>query len=360
MKQRHCCFLVVLISLFTMSCNRDPNIQVDVREVNFLNKTGNVIEGKLVKSEILGSTDIIVFDTLLMVTTSNPEGQLQVFSLNSLEYLGSFCKQGRARNEMSRAMFASEQVYYKNDHVILVLFEPPSTLKEVNVTASIQNGKTEIINSLETRIIANDGEVIFLGNNYDNNYRFEYERNIFGVNEVTDVPTRYTVYKDGKKRELKFFKTLINTESDKTLPYRGYLHKHPKKNLIVQSFQNMDYLLFMDFDADKYFAIHQRGSITFNDTYIHSKSKMTPHFTDAAKSSEYLMFLYRQGEYTQKTTADNFYPELLVFDWDGNYITGFKMDRKLNRIEYDEINKVLYGRNIEEELYAYDMENLIP
>jgi hypothetical protein len=153
----------------------------------------------------------------------------------------------------------------------------------------------------------------------------------------------------------------MNTESpNKTLPYIGCLHKHPHRNFLVHSFLNMDYLLFMDFDADKYFAIHQRGSITFNDTYIHSKSKMTPHFTDAAKSSEYLMFLYRQGEYTQKTTADNFYPELLIFDWDGNYITGFKMDRKLNRIEYDEINKVLYGRNIEEELYAYDMENLIP
>ncbi len=358
MKQRHCCFLVVLISLFTMSCNRDPNIQVDVREVDFLNKTGNVIEGKLVKSEILGSTDIIVFDTLLMVTTSNPEGQLQVFSLNSLEYLGSFCKQGRAKNEMVKAMFASEQVYYKNDHVILVLFEPPSTLKEINITASLQSGNTKIISSQECPVMAT-GEVVFLDN--DLNYRFEYERNIFGINEVTGIPTRYTVYKDRKKKELKFFKTLMNTESpNKTLPYIGCLHKHPHRNFLVHSFLNMDYLLFMDLDADKYFAIHQKGSITFNDTYVHSKSQMTPHFTDAAKSSEYLMFLYRQGEYTQKTTADNFYPELLVFDWDGNYITGFKMDRKLNRIEYDEINKVLYGRNIEEELYAYDMENLIP
>ena len=153
MKQIHDFILVVLISLFTMSCNRDPNIQVDVREVDFLNKTGNVIEGKLVKSEILGSTDIIVFDTLLMVTTSNPEGQLQVFSLNTLEHLGSFCKQGRARNEMFKVIAISEQVYYKNGHVILVLFDPPSTLKEVNVTASIQNGKTEIINSLETSVL---------------------------------------------------------------------------------------------------------------------------------------------------------------------------------------------------------------
>ena len=72
------------------------------------------------------------------------------------------------------------------------------------------------------------------------------------------------------------------------------------------------------------------------------------------------MFLYRQGDYTQKTTTGDWYPELLVFDWDGNYITGFKMDMRLRMIEYDEIHSVLYGLNNDEELYAYDMGTLMP
>ena len=180
--------------------------------------------------------------------------------------------------------------------------------------------------------------------------------------EVTGVPARYTVYKDGKKRELKFFGTLMDSEStNKRLPYLGSLYKHPQRNIVVQSFQNMDYLLFMDFDANKYFAIHQQGSLTFNDTYVDSKSKMPLHFTDGASSSKYIMLLYRQGEYTQKTTEGDWYPELLVFDWDGNYITGFKIDRKIYSIEYDEIHKILYGLNhADEELYAYDMGKIIP
>lgn len=152
----------------------------------------------------------------------------------------------------------------------------------------------------------------------------------------------------------------IEPEVNKQIPYMGSLQKHPQRNLVVQSFQGMDYLLFMDFDADEYFAVHQQGSLTFNDTYVNSKSQMPPHFTDGAKSSKYLMFLYRQGEYTQKTTAGDWYPELLVFDWSGNYITGFKMDRVINMIEYDEIHKVLYGLNGDDELYAYDMEKVIP
>ena len=356
MKQIHNLILAALISLFAMSCNNKSKILIEDREVDFLNKTGDVIEGKLVKSDILGFDNIIIFDTLFMVTTWNPEGQLQVFSLNSLEHLGSFCKQGRARNEMLDASAVTEQAYYKNGHLILVMFDSPNTLKEVDITASLQSGNTEIISSQEC-LSTHDGELILLGNEYE--YRYEYVRNIFGINEVTGVPSRYTVYKDGEKRELNFFGTLMDSESSaKELPYMGSLNKNPQRNIVVQSFQRMDYLLFMDFDADKYFAVHQKGSITFNDTFVYNNSPRPLHFTDGASSSEYLMILYRQGEYTQKTTDG--YPELLVFDWDGNYITGFKIDRTTYMIEYDEINKVLYGINDDENLYAYDMKNLIP
>ena len=343
-----------------MSCNNDNSkILIDDREVDFLNKTGDVIEGKLVRSDILGATNIVIFDTLLMVVTNNPEGQLQVFSLNTLEHLGSFCKKGRARNEMLKLSSVTEQAYYRNGHLILALLDAPRTFKELDVTASLQSGNAEILSSQEC-LSGADGEFMILGNDY--NYRYEYERDIFNLEEVTGVPARYTVYKDGEKRELKFFNTLMDTESpNKKLPYLGSLYKNPQRNIVVQSFTNMDYLLFMDFDAEKYFTIHQKGSLTFNDTYVHSKSQMPVHFTDGASSSKYLMFLYRQGDYTQKTTAGDWYPELLVFDWDGNYITGFKMDRKINSIEYDEIHKILYGLNpANEELYAYDMVKLLP
>lgn len=73
------------------------------------------------------------------------------------------------------------------------------------------------------------------------------------------------------------------------------------------------------------------------------------------------MALYRNEDYTNKTIQDDYHlPEILIFDWDGNYITGFKMDRAINMIEYDEIHKILYGINGDEELYAYDMEKIMP
>ena len=64
MKHKNDFILVILISLLTMSChNNNPNILVDVQEVDFLNKTDDVMEGKLVKSEIFGATNIVVYKT---------------------------------------------------------------------------------------------------------------------------------------------------------------------------------------------------------------------------------------------------------------------------------------------------------
>ena len=149
---------------------------------------------------------------------------------------------------------------------------------------------------------------------------------------------------------------------NKKLPYSGNIKKHPSRNLVVQSFDRMDYLLYMDLDADNYFMVHQKGALTFDDTYVGNPDMyQIVRFTEAAASSEYLMYLYRHGDYTLSTSHDEFYPELLVFDWDGNYITGFKTNLSIHAIEYDEIHKVLYGLDRGNEiLYAYDMSHLLP
>ena len=357
--RRYNCILFILMTVLISSCiNSNPNILVDVHEVDFLNRTSDVPEGKMVK-EIMGADNIIICDTLIMVTTNNPEGQLQVFSSNTLEHLGSFCKKGRARNEMLQAMSVTKQAYYKNGNLILVVFDFPSTLYEVDITASIRNGYTVILSSQECTPI-NLGDVILLDNDFY--HRLEYESNIYDGQEIKGVPSRYTIYKDGKKKKLEFFKSLmdINNKNHREFPYVGGLQKHPQRNLVVKKFTHMDYLLYMDFDNNKYFAIHQKGSLTFEGTSV-DEEPWALHFTGSTSSNSYFMVLYRNGDYTNKTTLGDYHlPEVLVFDWDGNYITGLKMDHFIRCIEYDEKHKVLYALDYEDELYAYDLGTIIP
>lgn len=361
---RKYCLLFVLLSLLTISCKKDPSIKTTVKEVDFLNNTQDkVLEGILVDS-ILGSSNIVIFDTLMMVQTSDPEGQIKVYSTRTLNLLGSFCKKGRARNEMNRLIVSTEQAYYKDGHVILVAVDVPNIFKEIDITASLNSGSTVVISTQECMSL-NDGEFMILGNDY--NTRYEFYRNVYENQtrngENKRVPSRYYLYKEGKRKELKFFSSVMKSEVRTSFLYIGNLYKHPSKNIVVQSFERLDYLLFMDFDSTKKFAVHNNGSLTFNDVFVRptiSRPDDLLHFTDGASSSDYLMFLYWQGDYTRKQNKDRSNPEILVFDWDGNYITGFKLGNYVRSIEYDELHKKLYGLDADERLFAFDLNNILP
>ena len=351
--------LLILCLLLQISCKKESNIFVNVKEVDFLNKSEITLEGKKVDIEVLGASKIILYDSLLMFITNNPEGQLEIYNTNTLNHLGSFCPEGRAKNEMMQAFAPTEQVIERDGHQYLVMVDPPNIFKEFDITESLKSGLTVFNDPIECFSIR-DGEFMILGNDYDN--RLEFERNRFYRDaDVVDVPSKYTVYNNGEGREIKIYNRLMDIETpNKTNAYTGTLMKHHHKNFVIQSFQRMDYLLFMDFDSDNFFAVHQKGSISFDDTYVGSNAVNPLHFTDGASSSDYVMYLYWQGEYTQKETEGRWFPELQVFDWEGNFVSGFKMDRCVVAIEYDELHSQLFGLTDDENVVVYDMSKYLP
>lgn len=358
------CFYLIVVTLLSVSCrNQGSKLLLDVIEVDYLNRSESVIHGSLVPQEFIGANTFTLFDTLLMVMSNNPAGLLSVYSTNTLSHLGTFCQKGRARNEFqSDVSFCCRQAYIKDGHVILPLAEYPNTLKLVDVTASIENGGTMVTDVMEC-LSMDDGIFVILDDDYANRYEFwEY----VPMSEQDDkVPTKYYLYRDNNKKELIFFNELMKSESKNTiLPYLGNLYKHPYKNKVVQSFERLDYLLYMDFDKENYFAVHQKGSLSFDDTFPRNNDPRTAlYFSAGTTSDQFVMFLYRHGDYTQKETVANPMPELLVFDWDGNFICSYKLDQPVRTIVYDEIHKMLYGVDASEHIYAYDVgsiANLLP
>ena len=111
MRDRFKLLFVIIFGLLIISCNKKPNLMIEVREIDFLNKSESMIEGRLVHSGILGAERMIVFDTLIMITRNTPYCQLMVYSTNTLDSIGGFCTRGRARNEFMRVYAPTVQVY---------------------------------------------------------------------------------------------------------------------------------------------------------------------------------------------------------------------------------------------------------
>lgn len=124
---------IVITSL--ISCNAGNSLLLQTREVDYLNKTGDVIHGNILDLNVPGGKAIEVYDTLLMVITSDPNGLLQIYDIRTKQPLASLCQQGRARNEFSeKFIFKASQLFERNGDIIIVMRgEGGYVLKEVNV-----------------------------------------------------------------------------------------------------------------------------------------------------------------------------------------------------------------------------------
>lgn len=351
-------YVLAMVFVALLSCEKQSNLLIESIETDYTNKEGKEISGKPLLKSILGCHNILVLDSLLIAITDNPDAQLLVLNANTLDTIGAFCKRGRAKNEFMKAYSPTKQIYEKNGHIIVPLIDYLDVVKEVDITESINRGYTVVISN-ESCLRFVDGQTFFIDN--DINKRFEYLYNKYDGEEIKKVPCVYSINNYGQKtKEIKIFRRLLQVEREELLecPFGSMLLKNPTNNTFVNMFENMDYLIFFDLDKKKTFAVHQQGSSTFDDPFSYDREY---YFNNGCCTSNYALLLYYHGDDSMKEPDKmKRKAELIIFDWNGNFIENIKLDRRLASIGFDETNKKLFGLTFTEELYEYDLSTLLP
>lgn len=341
-------FSALLISTSLMSCN-STIYKHNIREEDFLSKQTIPIHGELLDISAVGLTGIMAIDTFLVFTTGNPERYLELYSVNTMEHAASFCHKGRARNEFTMApRFLSKQTYQRNNHIIIPLIDY-SRLKELDLTESLSRQST-IITSNEECTSITDGFFVLLDNETDN--VFEYNSTTPEEEDNTKNKTRFHLKHGNNTVDVPIYSGIMSGIGDEGFRSEfvvGSLYKHPQRNLVIQPLQYMDYILFFDFDKDSYFAVHQVGSMSFDeeitdDPYI--------HFSDCVCTDRWFLV-----DHLDESNVVSY----LVFNWNGECIARLIPDVFPHRLTYDERSQTLYGVNIRtDSVYKFDLSGLLP
>jgi len=346
----------MVISLISCSDNKGGEyFSLPVKEVDYLGKCGPAVSGTPVSWSPLGSDEFVIKDSLCMIVTSDPEGMLKVVSLNSNSLIGNFCTKGRAGNEFLRALDEFNQPYVRNGDIFYPLTDMDffySQVKVVNVSESLRKKTTVIDDQFEVDV----RHCVLLDN--DKNRQFQVIE-IDGPEEYENLgdkaPERYVLVENGVENEIEVFPKRMKGADENLIfvPYGGAMFKHPGKNIAVQLLMDMDYIIFFDFENNRHFAIHQKGAVTFDDECPDPVGNEM-FFTDAAVSDDYLFALYwHEGNSWESNTQDN-RPEILAFDWKGNFLGGCRLGERITSIEYDATRNVIYGLSrITETIYTY-------
>lgn len=348
--------LVIIVALSACTSTKSNYISIDVKDVDYQDKSSLLIEGTPIDLGIIGVRNITVYDSLLMLETMDPDGMVKVFSTNTLKQLGNLCTRGRAGNEFGYAFTLCGQIYRSGTDILFPLTNNPSgELKTVNISESLRSGVTTIAN---TSSIFLSGEYIMLDNDPGN--RFEYHVQELMEMGGTTMPVSYSINKGGQSQELQVFPELMKSQDDFDVlpPYDGTLAKHPAKNIVIQVMKHMDYILFFDFENNKQFAIHQDGTLTYDDVYPQDGNGNT--FADIAVADDYFFVLYWNGKYSNSQDKSDRKPELLMFDWKGRFLKSAKLGANVSHIEFDSTHKQLFGLNRQtESLYLFDLTTLL-
>lgn len=364
-KKLNCLFYAIMATLF-VSCNSNSNLMFPTHEVDFMNKTGDVVNGNPLNIDVMGAREVLVCDTLLVILTRDHQGYFKIYSTNTHKLLADIGKQGRAKNEFNNPMSSYGYAYKEGNDIILPIIDNRSTLKNINLIQSIKE-ETAVIASDSDYPTITDGNIFPLNKTPERQFIFN-QAQLLSSSDECEAPKYYV--KDGdSKREIKVFAKTVNADKAITASavYSGGFIRHPQKDIFVEVFNYMDYLFFFDFESDKYYSIHQKGSLSFDD-YLDSKWSMIGdkdvyHFSSATCTENFIIFLYGAGDYCIK--ANDYDPnstprEILLFDWKGNYLAGAKLNVYVSSIAYDEKHKVLYGLNRRNEsVYCFDLSGLV-
>ena len=379
-------FALLLVSvLFVLSCNK--TLLLDVQEIDFKNKSDVTLTGVPVKADWpMEMRDIVMCDSFLVVKSGGKTNMLNVYS-DEFELKDRFCNIGRARNEfISTPTWNAHQIlrnaqgdallpFMTHDEGTKVVDLQKSLAAQRAVMAS-RNGFTgEYFYEYDnpalhygSRGILTYGDCIFLD---DINHRFEYYDAIILDGEILEKPTCYVTLDSARIKEIKLFKRYKVSDM---IYVSSEFFKHPSRNLVVQLYSALDYIMFYDLDRGRNYAIHQVGSLSFDDDYpeverkeIHLpngymtlQTSMTWHFDEVAWAESFFMVTYRAGDYfLNQPDEDTAAPELLFFDYDGNFLKSVKLDTHVSRMTYDEKKHLLYTLDIPTEtIYRYDLSEL--
>ena len=153
-----------------------------------------------------------------------------------------------------------------------------------------------------------------------------------------------------------------------TFWYSGSICYNPKRNIIAQCMNTIDYIHIIDLDNDKYFSIHQSGSPTFNEITIPKVIENDVykydylHFNKCIGTEHFFLVIYLNGDYRKNNLAQTRgeAAELLAFDWDGYYLGGVKLDIMVQDLAFDPIRNILYGLRIrDEKIVSFDLSEFI-
>lgn len=343
--------LIVVVALIT-SCSRNDSSL-------FLNKTAAIttftnkvtIPGKRIDLDVLGATDLYIIDTFFVFKTPKMEQFYSVYTINNYIECGCFVSKGQGPDEFP-ACFTPICKKEKEDLFLSFYNYMTSEVVELNLLESIKRQRTILSKPWKIENI-NSIYKIFLTDK--NEYLVDYL-------DATDLTQHYAIWdkKNGLLKRDNIALNPIGISLDNSYLLATSCCYNEKKKIYATAMNFIDQINFYSIEnPEKSFCI----SLNENKTTLKEIEKIEmpekiEYHNDLRASDTYLFSLYsnqNRKDWALGNTPANIY----IFDWSGNPILEIETKEKIIHFDIDKKQNKIYGITDKEELYSYDLSDLL-
>ena len=92
---------------------------------------------------------------------------------------------------------------------------------------------------------------------------------MFAYEITPPKPPTYYLKNGDQETEIMVYPQMVRAVEDHVgfLGYVSHIYRHPYKDIFVEAFNLRDYLFYFDFEKESYYAVHQKGALSFDDYY---------------------------------------------------------------------------------------------
>ncbi|MGL5682160.1 MAG: BF3164 family lipoprotein [Marinifilaceae bacterium] len=342
-----------------VSCNSDKFYTPNKIKLSTIDSVGPMLYGEIISKPVNGIFKIDFVDSYLVCITRNNQHFVTLIDTDRDSCHINFCSLGKARNEFINVNSFKQYDLNEKGERILYFANSSKQIKSFNLTQSVKEGRT-ICDT--THNIDINNFVPF----YNNNQAIFKRKNLtyyISLNNPTKFYSpEFIIGNQAKDSIYNIFPKVVTSRNSPTITldfYESYTQMKPDKTKVVDALICMDYITILDLTTQTSIGIQTNTNASFAKLQdIHIEDCITilnMGVRDLFVTDKHILTLYdSRTVYDGQEKVKPYAPQLIIYDWEGNYVKHYSLNEPLKGCAYDVDKNILYGFDSEENIYKYE------
>lgn len=338
--------IIAILAIILNSCTKSDKYFSDSLKVYKYDDTEYTkdIKGELVIKEVIGAYALNIIDSTICMPLGDMDFLFALYNLNG-DSIISIGQRGQGPSDFTSNGCNGQNFFEnKNNYGTWIIDVNSAKLKRLNLGKSLEKGSAEVDSVIPMQMMVTKAFIVG-----DSLIQLPMGEGTFDV-ALSAL--------DG---------TLLHSEPLYLIPvddiftvYHSPARISPDRRFLVIAMSAINQLNIFDLHNTENRKSTSVGGVKNHDAILDQDTHLPnwSYYSDLSLNDNNIFALYINRPYISKDEGDWANGEIHIFDYDGNLIYRIPLDKRLRSISFSEIDNSLYGLDLNDAVWKYNLSEL--